>query len=110
MSNRIQEVKRLIQIKTALISVSDKTGLEELATFLQKQGVEIIATGGTARFIRNLGIEIKEVSEITGFQNTGRTGENSASGNRGRNISPEGQSEDQEDLKNTRLNPRFSSM
>ena len=67
MSNRIQEVKRLIQIKTALISVSDKTGLEELATFLQKQGVEIIATGGTARFIRNLGIEIKEVSEITGF-------------------------------------------
>jgi len=62
-----QEAKRLIQIKTALISVSDKTGLEELAPFLQKQGVEIMATGGTAKFIHDLGIEVKEVSEVTGF-------------------------------------------
>jgi phosphoribosylaminoimidazolecarboxamide formyltransferase/IMP cyclohydrolase len=54
-------------IKRALISVSDKIGLEEFAKELQKLGVEIISTGGTARYLRERGIEVKEVAEITKF-------------------------------------------
>ncbi len=54
-------------IRRALISVSDKTGLEELGKALHELGVEIISTGGTARFLREKGIKVKEVSEITRF-------------------------------------------
>lgn len=54
-------------IKRALISVTDKTGLEELARELSALGIEIISTGGTARAIHLSGIAVKEVSEITGF-------------------------------------------
>lgn len=57
----------MIRIKTALLSVSDKSGLQELVSFLHKQEVTLIATGGTARFISEMGIPVKEVSEITGF-------------------------------------------
>ncbi|WP_369017514.1 bifunctional phosphoribosylaminoimidazolecarboxamide formyltransferase/IMP cyclohydrolase [Thermatribacter velox] len=59
--------KTVIRIKTALLSVSDKSGLQELVAFLYNQGVTLIATGGTARFISEMGIPVKEVSEITGF-------------------------------------------
>jgi len=57
----------MIKIKRALVSVSDKTGLEDLAKTLDKFGVEIISTGGTAKAIRELGIKVKDVSEYTGF-------------------------------------------
>lgn len=57
----------MITIRTALLSVSDKRGLEELVRFLSQKGIAIIATGGTAQFIRNLGIAVKEVSELTDF-------------------------------------------
>ncbi|HHF09312.1 MAG TPA: bifunctional phosphoribosylaminoimidazolecarboxamide formyltransferase/IMP cyclohydrolase PurH, partial [Candidatus Atribacteria bacterium] len=57
----------MIRIKTALLSVSDKSGLQELVSFLHKQEVTLIATGGTTRFISEMGIPVKEVSEITGF-------------------------------------------
>ncbi len=57
----------MIHIRTALISVSDKTGLEELVSFLVQYGVRIIATGGTAQFIRKMGVKVDEVSEVTGF-------------------------------------------
>src|SRR5437868_14921990 len=55
------------KIKRALISVSDKTGLLELAAALAAFGVEIISTGGTARALRENGIDVTDVSSITGF-------------------------------------------
>ena len=57
----------MIKIKRALISVSDKTGLEDLVKALDKFKVDIISTGGTAKVIRGLGIKVKDVSEHTGF-------------------------------------------
>lgn len=54
-------------IKRALISVSDKTGIVELAGELQKLGVEIISTGGTAKALSAAGIRVINVSDITGF-------------------------------------------
>ncbi|MGM0586241.1 MAG: bifunctional phosphoribosylaminoimidazolecarboxamide formyltransferase/IMP cyclohydrolase [Pseudomonadota bacterium] len=51
----------------ALISVSDKTGLAELATALHGQGVELVSTGGTARAIREAGLEVRDVAELTGW-------------------------------------------
>jgi phosphoribosylaminoimidazolecarboxamide formyltransferase / IMP cyclohydrolase len=56
-----------LTIKRALLSVSDKTGITELAAALHESGVEIISTGGTANAIREKGIPVKDVSEITGF-------------------------------------------
>ncbi|PWI57654.1 bifunctional phosphoribosylaminoimidazolecarboxamide formyltransferase/IMP cyclohydrolase [Sulfoacidibacillus thermotolerans] len=51
----------------ALISVSDKTGIVELAQKLQAAGVELVSTGGTFRVIAQAGIPVREVSEVTGF-------------------------------------------
>lgn len=51
----------------ALLSVSDKTGLVELATFLSSKGVQLLSTGGTAKAIRNAGLEVTDVSDHTGF-------------------------------------------
>ena len=58
---------KLVKIKTALISVSDKTGLEKLVTYLDENKVSIFSTGGTAKFIESLGINVTKVSEITNF-------------------------------------------
>jgi phosphoribosylaminoimidazolecarboxamide formyltransferase/IMP cyclohydrolase len=55
------------KIKRALISVSDKTGLLEFARALEKLGVEILSTGGTAKLLRENNIAVKDVSEHTGF-------------------------------------------
>jgi phosphoribosylaminoimidazolecarboxamide formyltransferase/IMP cyclohydrolase len=49
-----------------LISVSDKTGVAELASGLAELGVEIVSTGSTAKTIRDAGVEVREVSEVTG--------------------------------------------
>ena len=57
----------MVKIKRALISVSDKTGIVELSRELNKFGVEILSTGGTARLLRENKILVKEVSEYTGF-------------------------------------------
>ncbi|VAX24234.1 IMP cyclohydrolase / Phosphoribosylaminoimidazolecarboxamide formyltransferase, partial [hydrothermal vent metagenome] len=54
-------------IKRALISVSDKTGVVDLASALADKGVEILSTGGTARAIAKAGIAVREVSDHTGF-------------------------------------------
>ena len=51
----------------ALISVSDKTGVVDLAKRLAAKGWDILSTGGTARAIREGGVEVKDVSEVTGF-------------------------------------------
>ncbi|MFT6213546.1 MAG: phosphoribosylaminoimidazolecarboxamide formyltransferase/IMP cyclohydrolase [Alphaproteobacteria bacterium] len=58
---------QLIPIKTALISVSDKTNLVEFAQFLQKNHVKILSTGGTAATLRNHDIPVTDVSDHTGF-------------------------------------------
>ena len=57
----------VIVIKRALISVSDKTGLIELATALTEAGVQLVSTGSTAKQIASAGMAVKEVSEVTGF-------------------------------------------
>jgi phosphoribosylaminoimidazolecarboxamide formyltransferase / IMP cyclohydrolase len=57
----------LRKIQRALISVSDKTGLVEFARTLKEFDVEIISTGGTARTLREAGIEVRDVSDLTGF-------------------------------------------
>ncbi|MEW6269648.1 MAG: bifunctional phosphoribosylaminoimidazolecarboxamide formyltransferase/IMP cyclohydrolase [Thermodesulfobacteriota bacterium] len=54
-------------IKRALLSVSDKTGLVELARGLAAHGVELLSTGGTAKAIRDAGLPVKEVADHTGF-------------------------------------------
>ena len=56
-----------IYVTRALISVSDKTGISELARELHESGIQIISTGGTARLIRESGIPVTDVSDITGF-------------------------------------------
>ena len=57
----------LVPLKRALISVSDKTGLIDLAKALEARKVELISTGGTARALREAGMRVRDVSELTGF-------------------------------------------
>lgn len=56
-----------VHIRRALLSVSDKTGLIELAQALSTHGVELLSTGGTAKAIRDAGLPVRDVSEVTGF-------------------------------------------
>ena len=55
------------KIARALVSVSDKTGLADFARALAKHGVEIVSTGGTAKLLRDAGIAVTDVAEITGW-------------------------------------------
>jgi phosphoribosylaminoimidazolecarboxamide formyltransferase/IMP cyclohydrolase len=55
------------QVKRALLSVTDKTGLVEFARQLGSMGVELISTGGTARTLRDAGLTVRDVSDLTGF-------------------------------------------
>ena len=57
----------MIKIKTALISVYDKTGVLELAEKLVKNNVEILSSGGTAKYLKENKIQVTEISEYTGF-------------------------------------------
>ena len=56
-----------MKIKRALVSVSDKTGVVEFARKLHAAGVEIVSTGGTMRAIKEAGIPVMYVSDVTGF-------------------------------------------
>ena len=56
-----------IRIGRALLSVSDKTGLVEFAHGLARHGVKILSTGGTAVALREAGVSVRDVSEVTGF-------------------------------------------
>ena len=56
----------LVPIKRALISLSDKSGIGELAAGLAKHGVEIVSTGGTAAKLRESGIEVRDSSDLSG--------------------------------------------
>ncbi|PTW44875.1 bifunctional phosphoribosylaminoimidazolecarboxamide formyltransferase/IMP cyclohydrolase [Rhodovulum kholense] len=57
----------LVPVRRALLSVSDKTGLADLGRSLAARGVELLSTGGTAKALREAGLEVKDVSEVTGF-------------------------------------------
>ena len=54
-------------VRRALISVSDKTGLEEFAKGLAERGIELISTGGTAKALREAGLTVADVADLTGF-------------------------------------------
>lgn len=56
-----------MNIKTALISVSDKSGLLEFCQFLASKGVALISTGGTAKLLAEKGLAVREISQHTGF-------------------------------------------
>ncbi len=56
-----------IRIRRALLSVSDKTDLNDLAQALARHGVELVSTGGTAQALRAAGLAVRDVSELTGF-------------------------------------------
>ncbi len=56
-----------VKIKTALISVSDKSGLEEIVRSLEKHEVKIVSTGGTAKAIADMGVDVMDVSMLTNF-------------------------------------------
>ena len=57
----------LTPVRRALISVSDKTGLAEFATALAARGIELLSTGGTARALRDAGLTVRDVADVTGF-------------------------------------------
>ena len=57
----------LVPVRRALISLSDKSGLDELAVGLARHGIEIVSTGGTAAKLRESGAEVRDISDFTGF-------------------------------------------
>ena len=59
------------KIKTALVSVFDKVGLEEILKKLHSEGVKFISTGGTQSFIESLGIPCEAVESVTGYPSIG---------------------------------------
>ncbi len=56
-----------ITIRRALLSVSDKTGIVELGQALAAKGVELVSTGGTSKVLRDAGLEVRDISDLTGF-------------------------------------------
>ena len=65
--NRILNPAVMAVIKQALLSVSDKTGLVDFARGLKAHGVTLISTGGTAKLLREAGLDVTEVADYTGF-------------------------------------------
>ena len=57
----------MARIQRAILSVTDKTGLVEFARKLSVMHVELISTGGTAKLLRDSGIAVKDISDLTGF-------------------------------------------
>ncbi|MEN9682630.1 MAG: bifunctional phosphoribosylaminoimidazolecarboxamide formyltransferase/IMP cyclohydrolase [Pseudomonadota bacterium] len=56
-----------VTIRRALLSVSDKTGLVELGQALAARGVDLVSTGGTAKALRDAGLAVRDISDLTGF-------------------------------------------
>ena len=56
-----------MKMQRALLSVTDKTGLVEFARGLSALGLELVSTGGTAKLLRESGVAVKDISELTGF-------------------------------------------
>ena len=57
----------MLPIRRAILSVPDKTGLVEFATFLSQHGVELVSTGGTMKALQAAGLPVTAVSDVTGF-------------------------------------------
>ncbi|PKL30240.1 MAG: bifunctional phosphoribosylaminoimidazolecarboxamide formyltransferase/inosine monophosphate cyclohydrolase, partial [Spirochaetae bacterium HGW-Spirochaetae-10] len=57
----------MIQVKRALLSVSDKTGVVDLARFLAQRGVELVSTGGTMKALADAGLAVRSIDDLTGF-------------------------------------------
>src|SRR5262249_29893172 len=55
------------KVQRAILSVTDKAGIVEFARKLADMGIELVSTGGTARLLRDSGIKVKDISELTGF-------------------------------------------
>jgi phosphoribosylaminoimidazolecarboxamide formyltransferase/IMP cyclohydrolase len=66
-NNQERDVTGLKKVRRALLSVTDKTGLVEFARTLTAYGVELVSTGGTARTLREAGLVVRDISELTGF-------------------------------------------
>ena len=64
---RVEINNGLRTIRRALLSVTDKTGLVEFAKALASHGIELVSTGGTARALREAGLIIRDISDLTGF-------------------------------------------
>jgi phosphoribosylaminoimidazolecarboxamide formyltransferase / IMP cyclohydrolase len=56
-----------VKVARALLSVSDKSGLVDLGQALARHGVELVSTGGTAKALRDAGLEVRDISDLTGF-------------------------------------------
>ena len=56
-----------VKITRALLSVSDKSGLADLGSALARHGVELVSTGGTAKALREAGLDVRDISDLTGF-------------------------------------------
>ena len=54
-------------VRRAILSVTDKTGIAQFGRELEKLGVELVSTGGTAKLLREAGAQVKDISELTGF-------------------------------------------
>jgi phosphoribosylaminoimidazolecarboxamide formyltransferase / IMP cyclohydrolase len=63
----VESASNLRKIRRALLSVTDKTGLVEFARALASHGVDLVSTGGTARALREAGLAIRDISDLTGF-------------------------------------------
>src|SRR6218665_544865 len=65
-SKKIPAPDRVVA-KTALLSVSDKTGIVDLARALSEKGIRLVSTGGTHKALKDAGLAVSDVSELTGF-------------------------------------------
>jgi len=63
----VENVGGVKRVRRALLSVTDKTGLVEFARALAGHGVELVSTGGTARALREAGLTVRDISDLTGF-------------------------------------------
>src|SRR4051812_50198132 len=57
----------MARIQRAILSVTDKSGIVDFARQLLALGVELVSTGGTAKLLRDSGVSVKDISELTGF-------------------------------------------
>ena len=57
----------MLPIRRAILSVTDKSGLDDFARFLQEHGVELVSTGGTRKKLVQAGLKVRSVSDVTGF-------------------------------------------
>ena len=67
LQDKVSAADGLRQVRRALLSVTDKTGLVEFARALAASGVELVSTGGTSKALREAGLNVRDISDLTGF-------------------------------------------